>query len=77
MRNPDAAVEEQVEARPEPADTETCESEGHCHGEHNAVAEEQSEMLDHSMAEHLIGLDEAHVDDQALASLSYSANSKY
>ena len=63
MRNPDAAVEEQVEARPEQADTETFESEGHCHGEHNAVAEEHSEMPDNSMAEHLIGLDEAHVDD--------------
>ena len=56
MRNPDAAVEEEVEARPEAEEAGGGESEGHCGGEHGAVAEEHSEMLEQSMAENLIGL---------------------
>ena len=63
MRNPDAAVEEEVEARPETEEVETGESEGHCDGTHGAVAEDHSERLDQCMAENLIGLEEAHVDD--------------
>ena len=63
MRNPDAAVEEEVEARPETEEVETGESERLCDGTHGAVAEEHSERVDQCMAENLIGLEEAHVDD--------------
>ena len=63
MRNPDAAAEEEVEARPETEDAGACESEAHCDDEHDAVAEEHSKILEQSMAENLIGLEEAHVDD--------------
>ena len=63
MRNPDAAAEEEVEALPETEEVETSESEGHCDGTPGAVAEEHSERVDQCMAENLIGLEEAHVDD--------------
>ena len=63
MRNPDAAAEEEVDARPEPEEAEAGESEGHCECEHGAVAEEHGEMLEQNTAENLIGLEEAHVDD--------------
>ena len=63
MRNPDAAVEEEVEARPATEEVETGESEGHCDGTHGAVAEEHSGRVGQCMAENLTGLEEAHVDD--------------
>ena len=65
MRNPDAAVEQEVEARPETEEAEAGKSEGHCVCEHSAVAEEHKEMLAESMAENLIGLEEARLDDPA------------
>ena len=63
MRNPDVALEEEVEARPETEEAGEGENEGHCDCEHGAVAEEHSEMLEQNVAENLIGLEEAHVDD--------------
>ena len=63
MRNPDAAAEDEVDARPEPEEAEAGESEGHCECKHETVAEEHGEMLEQHMAENLIGLEEAHVDD--------------
>ena len=63
MRNPGTAVEEEVEARPETEEVETGESKSHCDGTHGAVAEEHSERVDQCMAENIISLEEAHVDD--------------
>ena len=63
MRNPDAAVEEEVNAQQEPEEAEAGESEGHSECERSAVAAEHGEMLEQNMAENLIGLEEAHVDD--------------
>ena len=63
MRNPDAAVDEEVDARQEPEEAEAGESDGHSDCEHSAVAAERGEMLEQNMAENLIGLEEAHVDD--------------
>ena len=64
MRTPGAAAEEEVEARSETEEVESGESEaGDCDGTHGAVAEEHSEKVDQCMAENLIGLEEAHVDD--------------
>ena len=63
MRNPDAAVDEEVGARQEPAEAEAGEDEGHSECEHSAAAAEHGKMLEENMAENLIGLEEAHVDD--------------
>ena len=63
MRNPDAAVEEEVDARQEPEETEAGESESHSKCDHSAAAAERGEILEQNMAENLIGLEEAHVDD--------------
>ena len=63
MRNPDAAVEEEVNAQQEPEEAGAGESEGHSECEHSAVAAEHGEMLEQNMAENLIVLEEAHVDD--------------
>ncbi|MEC8932737.1 MAG: DUF6570 domain-containing protein, partial [Candidatus Latescibacterota bacterium] len=63
MKVPDTAEEEQVQADAENDDTETEDAGTASHRDHDAAAEDRGETTEQIMAENLIGLDEAHVDD--------------
>ena len=63
MRIPDAPEEDRLQAEPEEGDANGDEGGPACHGDQDAVAEEHGELSGQIMAENLIGLDEAHVDD--------------
>ena len=65
MRVPDSAEEDRVLAEPEEGDAEGDDGAAVSHGDHDAAAEERGEAPGQIMAENLIGLDEAHMDDCA------------